>query len=182
MRKNIERIYTESQLREMCEHYQCLLKIQDWNIEVRLVPQRNLDDSDARVLLGYEVRNASIEIATPDTWTPGFFPRFQDMRRDLIHELLHIVFVDAIPHYEKGSLRHKAYEIAIDTAAEALASRVEDIPFMSDMELEGPDSGIDAAPSNADYKRHLDELVNSHLEEPQENVDIHDDSGCNRVI
>lgn len=182
MRKNIERIYTESQLREMCEHYQCLLKIQDWNIEVRLVPQRDLGDSDSRVFLGDEVRNASIEIATPDTWTPGFFPRFQDMRRDLLHELLHIVFVDAHPRCKKGSLKHKEHEIAIDTVAEALAGLVEDIPFMSDMELEGRDSGIDAAPSNADYKRHLDELVNSHLEEPQENVGIHDDAGCNRDI
>ena len=113
------RVFSEEILNSMCAEYQKLLKLQDWEIIVRLVDQRDIPGREGDVRYNSVARVAYIKIPTPDTWNSGFVMQYQDMQTTLIHELIHLMFVHVTPEFEKGSAQHELWERGIDCIAKA---------------------------------------------------------------
>lgn len=122
MDMNKELILTEEQLRQAIETWKPRLKLQDWVIEVELVPQRLIEGYDGKVRTEMLGRRAMISIPTPDTYYPNATGRVQNMLLTLAHEMIHLVF----PHVHKQSelfpsvTDYDMWEQGIETIAELL--------------------------------------------------------------
>lgn len=116
----MRRTYSEEILNSMCAEYQGLLKLQDWEITVRLVDQRDIPNMEGHVRYNAIARIADIQIPTPETWDTGFVLREQDMQTSLLHEMIHLMFVHATPQFEKDSAQYEIWECGIESIAKAL--------------------------------------------------------------
>ena len=123
--KEAELIFTEEDLNTMCKDYQKTFGLQDWNIQVKLVDQALIEESDAQAKIIDHLKQAHILIPTPETWSPHPMLEKQNMRLSLIHELIHVIFAYADPQYKRESLKDRLWESAIDTLAKGISSLLE---------------------------------------------------------
>lgn len=90
-------ILTVPQLYDRLRHWQEVLRLQDWDVEVRIVRQTGLsDDANTGELHSWpSKKRAVILIVEPEDYE-GTNPRLlqirQDMEYTLVHELVHLVF------------------------------------------------------------------------------------------
>lgn len=98
----------EAEAQAACEWWQKELNVPQWRIKVTFNRWRDFDNSNSAAQLGY---NESHEIAwlklldPVDSWqcNPGEIPL--DHEYNLVHELLHLVYVDAFPELETDKER-----------------------------------------------------------------------------
>lgn len=114
------RIYTEPELNELCQRYQELLRIRDWDITVKLMPQEEIGNAQAKVRIISWCKTAIVKIPTPETWSRGAIELEQDMRTSLVHELIHVVFAYNDPKYKEDDVLDDLYESAIESIAKAI--------------------------------------------------------------
>lgn len=107
-----ECILTLDELKELCAKWQEILRLQDWNIEIRISRARDFEVENACGECSWVLprKEALIRILDPLDYSPNHvFP--QDMERTLVHELLHL-------HFAEISEKAEAAGINIDTSLE----------------------------------------------------------------
>ena len=119
-----EEIYTETELNELCARYQPFMKLLDWSISVRLVPQKKIKKMSGRIHWSMLEKSAVVLLPTHETFKsvdPILYPH-QNMRLSLLHELVHLMFCLCAPRYEKNSLQDDLWESAIESVAQGFMS------------------------------------------------------------
>ena len=87
--EHIKVVLTEEELNTAVKTYQKRLRLEDWVIEVHLVPNRLITNSaDAEIKYNFMRKDAVIVLSTPETYI-GSVDEPQNMLRDLYHELQH---------------------------------------------------------------------------------------------
>lgn len=109
---------TEQELQELCRLWQKRLRLQDWDVTVKVARQRDMD-TDSLAECGHQIRKRTAEITLldPIDYPPGE-PQPQDHEVDLVHELLHLHFAPF--RAEDGSPEQIAQEQAIHAISKAL--------------------------------------------------------------
>ena len=81
---------TKEELEERCAHWQKLLRLQDWTVEIRILRQWDMERENcmAYVLRFPPKRHAVICFRDSIDDEPHGWPR-EDMEQSLIHELIH---------------------------------------------------------------------------------------------
>lgn len=95
---------TEEQLNELCIEWQKVLRLQDWDIVVKLDRQRQFENKTAQgeVAWVFGRKEAIIKILDPTDYpTECIFE--QDQEETLVHELLHLHFADWSEMMEDGN-------------------------------------------------------------------------------
>lgn len=112
------RLVSQEELEHALEQWQKRLRLQDWEVEVRLCHRSEISDGCvASVDRYYFTRTALIKIGLPDEWTSGDSEIQRDWETNLVHELIHLVWLD----YEKAD-GPKFLEIAEERACNDLAA------------------------------------------------------------
>lgn len=112
MREYKEVILTEVELRQKCAEWQKVLRLEDWDVKVKLKRGRDLELGGAGEC-GWtiEKKQALIKITDSADYPPDcIIP--QDMERTLVHELLHLHFAP-FDDFESGTAEDTATEQAI---------------------------------------------------------------------
>lgn len=107
---------TEKHLERRCRYWQALLRLEDWDVTVRLVDELP-GHALGRCWWLDEKAIATIRILRPERCDPGRIPA-QDVEVTLVHELLHLHF--AAFTAENHTPQATAQEVAIDRCARAL--------------------------------------------------------------
>ena len=130
----MSKIYTEEQLNKLCKVYQELLRIQDWQITVRLVHQSEITDDDIAADGQFDAEHSYmkvlIRIPTAESWSPSICTTEQDMHQTLLHELVHVALNCIGP--EKGSPSHPLFEAGVDRIAQVLSNLLPEPDFGED--------------------------------------------------
>jgi len=110
----------EDQLQADRAYWQKVLRLQDWDIEVKVVRARdmNLEESAASVNWVLPKRMASVAIRDPIDYPPGLMGE-QDQEVSLVHELLHLHYA-GFDETERGSLQETLLEQSIEAISRAL--------------------------------------------------------------
>lgn len=90
---------TTDALRERLVYWQRVLRLQDWDIEVRMLPQHHIDAASplatGRNSFNRNYRTSCILVADPATVTSdheaAFAGQAYDVERTLVHELVHLL-------------------------------------------------------------------------------------------
>lgn len=112
---------TEDLARERCAYWQKVLRLEDWDLDVRLVRRqvlpRGVGATDASLY-----RRAKIRLLDPLDHYDEAWPQDNDVELTLVHELLHLVFEEAGRPALKNedSAEYQAFERAIEHTAVAL--------------------------------------------------------------
>ena len=112
-------ILTQSQLTKKCREWQKVLRLQDWDIEVKIVREWDFVNkgSIGEVGRNNQHKSATIRILHPIDYDPcNYGP--QDMEEDLVHELLHLHFLSEM--FDLEPKMEIQYEQAINRVSEAL--------------------------------------------------------------
>lgn len=112
---------TQEQLEALCREWQKTLRLQDWDVKVRIVRQRDMDNHNAQGEVDWTLpkKSAAISILDPTDYPPNSWWG-QDIERTLVHELLHLHFAPFVE--EEDGLKRVAEEQAIDCLAIALVA------------------------------------------------------------
>jgi hypothetical protein len=112
---------SQDDARERCTYWQRLLRLQDWDVDVRVVRRATLGSpGSCGSCEGGTYRRAIIRIADPVDFTPDEPARLRDMEDTLLHELLHLHLHDLrVPRAKEGE-RETAEQIAEERAIEAV--------------------------------------------------------------
>jgi hypothetical protein len=115
-----EVILTERQLQRLCAQWQKRLRVQDWDVRVRVKRRHQMELESKRAGCNYslKLKEALIEIQSPLDYQPSVWPN--DMEQSLVHELLHLHF--ALFSADDETPEGVAQEQAIDLIASALVS------------------------------------------------------------
>ena len=124
------KIYTEAQLNELCKEYQSLLRIQDWNIRVTIVPEGEIEGASGQHNSDLGSMTSHIRMCSEESFTPRHATPELDMQQVLLHELVHIVFSTLGPN-EDDEVKHTLWESGIDRIACALQSLLPE-PYFGD--------------------------------------------------
>lgn len=122
----MKKIFTEAELQALCAKYQKLLRLQDWQVEVRLVHQSEIQDDETDPVDGrhnstLHFQRSLIRIPTAASWKSSLLHTEQDMRLTLIHELVHLLFATLGPSSESNSeVTCSLWELGIEKMAEAI--------------------------------------------------------------
>ena len=113
---------TQEELRARCRVWQERLRLQDWDIDVRLARVRDLDDlttaGDAETM----VQKQCARIRVLDVQDPFNDPHCPyDPETTLVHELLHVAFKESQPECGDSPEWH-AHERAIHRVSQALVN------------------------------------------------------------
>jgi|ERR1700722_1587118 len=103
------------ELQILCREWQLRLRVQDWNIEVRIWRQSQFKDNtlDGNVQIWPDMKEAEIRVLDPpDAGDNRKWPF--DMEKILVHEMLHILW-DGVPNTSSQEA-----EIAINMTTDAL--------------------------------------------------------------
>ena len=115
----MKKIYTLDELKSLVEKYQRVLRLQDWDIKVELVPRDTLSPHrDGEIELCMNFKKAVLRLSTPETFKGNITEPEQNMEHVLIHEILHLHFA-GIDEKWKG-IENNLYEIAINKIAEGI--------------------------------------------------------------
>lgn len=117
------KIYTETELNELCQGFQKLLRLQDWEIHVQLVDQLSIPGDEASVTHKLSLKEATINIPTPETFASSLSAN-QDMRHLLLHEMIHLYF-SGFQLDDLSGVGHELFELAINSIAGALATLID---------------------------------------------------------
>lgn len=110
---------SEKELNALCGIWQRRLRLQDWDVKVRLVRERDLHNSNNQGECEWSIstKAAVVRIIDPVDYSPDCaWP--QDMERVLVHELLHLHFAPFSA--ECGTAEDVAQEQAIHALSQAL--------------------------------------------------------------
>jgi hypothetical protein len=113
-------ILTESALQKACALWQKRLRLQDWDVRVRVRRKAQMSAEKCRACVDADLRlkEALIEIQDPIDYTPKIW--VNDMEQSLVHELLHLHFAPF--EAEEGTAELVAQEQAIELIACALVN------------------------------------------------------------
>ncbi len=103
MREHV--VLTLEQLRECCEWYQKLLRLQDWGIRVLMVREREIGGNLGQIKVNDSWKSATLRVATHDDYDVDGYAN--DMEHTVVHELLHLVLWDC---KVDGDTREGQYE------------------------------------------------------------------------
>lgn len=115
-------IYTIEQLRERLAHWQRVLRLQDWHIEVMLVPMASMGGDFAGEVTTFPMKKrAFIKVLTAADYEASMERGRQTMPHDmeytLIHELMHVVIYLCSVKYDPGSREEMLEEQAVHALA-----------------------------------------------------------------
>jgi len=112
-----EVIYTLEELEKLCEQYQALLGLQDWDVEICFANQMTIPEYEAQVATESKSKRALISIISPETFA-SLMNAKQNMHHALIHELLHLHFVTYF-RPASNSVEERLFELALNKIAGA---------------------------------------------------------------
>lgn len=101
---------------QSCEEWQRRLKLQDWDISVKIIPHRESEDSWGSVRWNLQEKFADIKLLDPADQSSSMRP--YSMEETLVHELLHLHLAPLDVSEAKGL----AQEQAINAIARALVN------------------------------------------------------------
>lgn len=109
---------TQEELECLLRDWQAVMRLQDWDIKVKLCRARDLDGANRQAECGFTLplKEAVIRILDPLDWVECDFP--QDHENDLIHELLHLHMAPFEP--APDGLAAKMMEQAVCSIAKGL--------------------------------------------------------------
>lgn len=109
---------SQAELEAACRYWQELLRLQHWDVVVRLARQYEMDaGNQGECEWNLRKRMALIKVLDAADWDPRT-PWPQDQEQTLVHELLHLHFAPF--RAEQGTAEDTAQEQAIDAIARAL--------------------------------------------------------------
>ena len=128
-----ELILTEDQLKEAVKGYQKRLGLQDWDIEVALVPQKSMPEFDGHANLIIFRKTAFISIPTPESF---YSSRQEPMNMLLIlcHEMVHLTMPHVTRAIFNSNIEYEFFEQGIELLAKNIVSSK---PFDSSGNVEG---------------------------------------------
>ena len=109
-------ILTDEELIQACQYYSAILRIQDWNIKIKLVDRETIEDNDGRVKINAYYKRATIMLPTSESM-PVCDHHPYNMLESLLHEMVHVVFFMANPKMEKNTLDYCLWESSVDRMA-----------------------------------------------------------------
>ena len=107
-------IETIEELQELCDDWCKRLGMENWDIKLKLVKQKEIEDKMAEVSWNVKKRMAIIKVLRHEEYEDTFWPH--DMEASLVHELLHLQFC-AFDNFEEGN----PLEISLEQSVEQLA-------------------------------------------------------------
>lgn len=117
---------TDEQLRERCEFWQQILRLQDWRIHVGFADSGEMNGDQGRAHFQKEKRLGVIRLLRPEAFdqTDDYhkgFPDIFDPDRTLLHELIHAP-LDGLFVFEESAdeFKHTAPEQFIEAITDAL--------------------------------------------------------------
>ena len=113
-------IYSEEELKKLCKKWQKILRMQDWNIDLRLVHYSQIEGEIASVLPDLPRKSAIIRIADPSSKHKGQDYEqdyVDDMLDSLVHELIHLHLEKVKPTEDH---QQSDFELVIVCLSEAL--------------------------------------------------------------
>lgn len=118
----IEGIPSQEELDALCLDWQKRLRLMDWKIVAKIVPQEDIPENNGQVNLWQLDKTAVIRIADMAEIAQGIMSRnFPDtFERILVHELLEIHLDVFAPKREDDELKFNAKELAINLITDAL--------------------------------------------------------------
>lgn len=123
-----EEVYTtQDQIESVLTYWQRALKLDNWNISIKLVPISDPDidyNKQGCVNIIKEALQAEIKILRHDDWI-NFGPFKQDMERVIIHELMHVLFHAFDPNLnddEDDEFKKTAFHQIIETLARSFVN------------------------------------------------------------
>ncbi|MGE0451785.1 MAG: hypothetical protein AB7Q29_19585 [Vicinamibacterales bacterium] len=116
--------YTVEQAQARCRYWQQVLRLQDWNVTVRLGRFHEMKSATAvaQVWTSCTLRDAVITLLDPDDFRPDHDAAMRDMDDSLVHELLHLHMKDLGVMKADGDDPPTPPEIAEERAIAALAA------------------------------------------------------------
>jgi hypothetical protein len=103
----------------LCEKWQKILHIQDWQVKPRLARYYDMPDGKGgHISFSRPHRTASIKILDPADYDPTWTNFPEDIERSLVHELIHLVFAVFDQHFGDDLIRLE--EIAINSLERSL--------------------------------------------------------------
>jgi hypothetical protein len=111
---------SQKQLDKWLKEWQNILRLQDWDIRIRLVKQPELvrEGIEGESQVQQTNKTGSIRILHPDEYNARWKPGTQNIERVLVHELLHF-HLDGLDVPES---RHRELEQAIECIEPALTA------------------------------------------------------------
>lgn len=110
---------TEKTVDDLCQKWQTLLRLRDWDIHVELFSAREFSEEDRQGEVFYDISTgqAIIHLLDVDAKLDTPFP--YDLEKVLVHELLHLHFAIFEPEKE-DSLRHDLWERTVEKMAQIM--------------------------------------------------------------
>ena len=126
------RFKDEAEAQERCVYWQAALRLEDWDVDVRIVNGNDMDQCWGQITAYRRFGSAVLKLSTIHTDQDG---DEIDQEQSLVHELLHLRF-DAIEDcIDRDSYQYTLYERAIDQLAWSLVkmdrAKAQDIPLPS---------------------------------------------------
>lgn len=111
---------TEDQLQGLCREWQSTLRLQDWDVKVKVVRRSAFGNQDAQGECRWVVpkKAALIFILDPVDY-PSDIEWPYDMERTLVHELMHLHGAP-FDTFDYGSMQDTALEQMVECSADAL--------------------------------------------------------------
>lgn len=113
-------ILTEEQLIELCKYWQKRLRLEHWDIFLRIARAREFELKDAQGECRWVQSSALATIKILDHVDWPQTPFEHDMEKTLVHELLHLHFCPFDDCLDSDNLKDIMLERAIDHIAKAL--------------------------------------------------------------
>lgn len=114
---------TQEQAQQACQEWQKILRLQDWDIVLRIARRDDmgLDDVNGTCTWTLARNEAIIKILDPiDYPSDCVFP--QDQEVTTVHELLHLHYAPFSDQFAKDTLEYIALERCIDVTSKTLVS------------------------------------------------------------
>lgn len=110
---------TEKTVDDLCQKWQALLRLRDWDIHVELFSAREFEECDRQGEVVYDISTgqAIIHLLDVDARLDTPFP--YDLEKVLVHELLHLHFAIFEPEQE-DRLRHDLWERTVERMARTM--------------------------------------------------------------
>lgn len=141
---------TQKDLESLCREWQKRLRLQDWNIAVKLLRQYDMPPIRGSIDWTYGLKAAVIRVLDPIDYDPSWVDR-SDPEQTLIHELLHLHFACLDPD-QKGS-EQREFEQGVELIAMALFDLKQEMRRGVPEQSAG--EGLDTSPTG-DRSPHLD--------------------------
>lgn len=114
--------HTEDQLQALCREWQGVMRLQDWDVKVKVVRLAAFGGRrEGECTYTQSTKEALIKILDPVDW-PADTEWEQDQERTLVHELEHLHFAPFMSDKGPDDPEHIAQEQAIELNACALVT------------------------------------------------------------